>query len=88
MDSDRRDNDRRTRLEELLEKVSKDVAEVKTTLFGITGSPELGLIFRVDRDLGKHEDRITALERFRWYLVGLGAAIVAAIEMISRKFFR
>lgn len=58
----------------------KKVDEIHAALVGPLGIEENGIIYKVNN----HDKRITALERWRWYLMGGVVAIVGLLRMLFK----
>lgn len=70
--------------DELLEQIAQDLREMKVELFGKADveTPN-GRIPRLERKVSEHHRRLTALERYRWYLAGAIALAVFYFEYIE-----
>lgn len=61
---------------ELLEKVN----EIHGYIFGVQGRP--GAMESVDEQLREHDTRLNSLEKWKWYVAGGGAVIIAVVKIV------
>jgi hypothetical protein len=62
----------------------KKLDEIYTLLVGFNGQPETGFIGQTNTRLKIHGERIGALEKWRWLVVGGAFVIASAIGFAAR----
>lgn len=69
---------------EAVNEIRKGVHEIKTSLFGVPGTEDVGFMGETKATLHDNGKRIRTLEKYRWMLVGIVALVVFAIEVAAR----
>lgn len=62
----------------------KKLDEIYTLLVGFNGQPDTGFIGQTNSRLKGHSERLGALERWRWLVVGGAVVIASAIGFAAR----
>lgn len=74
-------------LRQTLSDIHSGVHEIKTSLFGVPNTADIGFIGETRASLADHGKRIGSLERYKWHIAGAIAAVLVAVELAVKAYF-